>query len=611
MLQDIRDKSQGIVVKIIVGFIVVTFALFGVDALVKGFGSSDTVATVDGTDISRTQMLQGAELQRRQLISMMGDKINPSLLEDNVLQRRALDELIQRVALENQAGNLELGISDAQIDAYLLQAEQFQTDGKFDQAKYLNFVRSLGYTALTFKERMKQDSLLRQVSNAITESEFVLPTQIDDLALLQSQERSYDYVTFSLADESENTNVSDSELKAYYNGHKDDFKTPEQVKIDYVLISSADFKNKVSVSDEELQGAYQSSIKDAMSKEERKASHILIDTSSRTEEEAQKRLAEVKKKLDSGASFADLAKEYSDDIGSKDNGGDLGYIAKGIMTKPFEEALFSMKKGEIKSVKTEYGFHLIKLNDIKKAEVPSFESQKAKLEASLIKEKERDALLSAHENITDLAYASDALAPLAKEYGVDVLQSAYFDHKGGTDDITSNAAVIAAAFSPAAMEDGQNSDLIELNDDQVVVLHVMDHKPEAVQTFEEAKAEVTSIVVQDKARQALRDKAEKAKNSNAIKWTSVSLAERGKDEITSLAFSMPRPDKKPITQVKAMSNGDLVLIRLNQVVSNAKSVSKEQKKMFESYLSQTQAQFDIQALRKTVEDNADIKKKIN
>ncbi|MBR7889193.1 SurA N-terminal domain-containing protein [Marinomonas sp. A79] len=593
MLQDIRDKSQGIVVKIIVGFIVVTFALFGVDALVQSFSSSDTVAEVDGVEISRTQMLQGAETQRRQLISMMGGQINPALLEDNLLQRRALDELVQRIVLENQSEKLGLGVSDDQVNAYLLQAEQFQTDGQFDQNKYLNFINSLGFTPLAFQQRIKQDVLIQQPRNAIAGSEFVLPYEVEAVSKLQSQERSFDYVSFSLADEAENISVTDDELKAYYDANKDSFKTPEQVKVDYVLISSEDFYNKVSVTDEELQQAYQASISD-LAQEERSASHILFETSDRTDAEAQSLLDEVQAKLDAGESFAELAAQYSDDIGSKDDGGNLGYVEAGMIDTAFDDALFSMVKGDVRSVKTQFGYHLIQLNDITSAELPSFASLEDELKQGLMQDKARDALLTAHEDITDLAYASDKLDILAKEYGVDVKQSGYFGRDGGIDDVTSNASVIAAAFDVAVLEDNQNSDLIELSDDQVAVIHLNDHKLEAVQPFEETLEEVTSVVVQQKALASLKLKAEQAKDDATTIWSSVSDAQRGQDEMASLAFTMAHPEGAPVVDIKNLSNGDLALIRLTSVSMGNIEVPEDQQAAYERYLSQTQATLSTQ-----------------
>ncbi|MBD5771596.1 SurA N-terminal domain-containing protein [Marinomonas colpomeniae] len=607
MLQDIRDKSQGIVVKIIVGFIVVTFALFGVDALVTSFNSSETVAEVDGVEITRTQMLQGAETQRRQLISAMGSQITPELLEDNLLQRRALDELVQRAVLANQATELGLGVSDAQVDAYLLQSEQFQTNGQFDQNKYLNFIRSLGFTPLAFKERIKQDVLIQQPRNAIAGSEFVLPYQVNGISTLQSQERSYDYVSFSLADESENTSVSDDELLAYYEANKESFKTPEQVKVNYVVISSTDFYSKVKITDAELQDAYQASIS-GFSSEERLASHILIETSDRSDEDAQKRLSEIQEKLNSGVSFVDLAAEYSDDIGSKNDGGNLGYVEKGLIGDEFDAALFSMEKGDVKSVKGQFGYHLIELNDIVSADVPSFASKEAELTQELVATKAKDALLTAHEDITDLAYASDKLDVIAKEYDVDVLQSAYFGRDGGSDEITSSAVVVAAAFDVSVLEDNQNSNLIELNDDQVVVLHLNDHKPEAFQAYEETKEQVTSIVVQNKALASLQEKAEAAKASETTVWSSVVNAKRGQDELTSLAFTLPHPAEEPVMAVKGLSSGDLALIRLNKVEAGQELVSDDQKLAYEQYLNQIQANLSSQGQQSYLQGKATIER---
>lgn len=608
MLQDIRDKSQGIVVKIIVGFIVVTFALFGVDALVNSFTSSDTVAEVDGVEITRTQVLQGAETQRRQLISLMGGQINPALLEDNLLQRRALDELIQRAVLANQAKELGLGVSDAQVDAYLLQAEQFQTDGQFDQNKYLNFIRSLSFTPLAFKERIKQDVLIQQPRNAIAGSEFVLPYQVSNVSELQSQERSYDYVSFSLADESENTSVSDDELKAYYEANKESFKTPEQVKLDYVVISSSDFYNDVNVTDAELQDAYTASVS-ALGQEERSASHIQIDTSDRSDEDAQKIIEVIQAKLDAGESFSDLAAEYSDDIGSKNDGGNLGYLVKGTIDEDFDDTLFSMKVGDVKSVKSQFGYHLIKLNEVVKSDAPSFASKEAELRQQLLEVKARDALLTAHEDITDLAYASDTLNAIAKEYSVDVLQSAYFGRDGGSDDITSNAVVIAAAFDVSVLEDNQNSNLIELSDDQVAVVHLNDHKPESFQTYDETKEQVTSIVVQNKALESLKAKAEAAKDTQSTVWSSVESAKRGQDELTSLAFSLAHPQEgTPVVEVKGLSNGDLALIRLNKVSTSTEEVPEDQQLAYEQYLNQIQATLSTEGQQNFLTGKANIER---
>lgn len=608
MLQDIRDKSQGIVVKIIVGFIVVTFALFGVDALVQSLSSSDTVAEVDGVGISRAEMLQGAETQRRQLISMMGGQVNPALLEDNLLQRRALDELVQRIVLANQAKGLGLGVSDAQVNTYLLEAEQFQTNGQFDQNKYLNLINSLGYTPLAFKERIKQDVLIQQPRNAISGSEFVLPYQINDVSQLQSQQRSYDYVSFSLAEESENTSVSEAELKAYYEEYKDNFKTPERVKVDYVVVSSANFYSRVSVTDAELQEAYQASIS-GLVQEERFASHILVDTSDKTDDAAQKRIEEVQSKLDSGALFADLAAEYSDDLGSKEEGGDLGYVEKGTIDPTFDDALFSMKKGEIKSVKTQFGYHLIQLNDITTPELPSFASQEAQLKQTLLDIKARDALLTAHEDITDLAYASDKLDVIAKEYNVDVQQSDYFSREGGVDDITGNAGFVAAAFGVSVLEDGQNSNLIELNDDQVAIIRLNDRQLEAVQDYDAIKEQVTSIVVQNKAMESLKQKAQAAKASEITVWSVVVEAKRGQDEMTSLAFTMPHPDEnQPVLEVKDLSNGDVALIRLNSVDVGAEIVPEDQQLAYERYLTQTQVNLSTQGQQDLLKNTANIER---
>ncbi len=608
MLQDIRDKSQGIVVKVIIGVVIVTFALFGVEALVQSFTSTDTVAEVDGKEITRTQLLQTAETQRRQLISMMGGQIDPAMLEENALQRRALDELIQRAVMTNQAEALNLGVSDAQVDAYLLQAEQFQTNGQFDQNKYLNFIRSLGFTPLAFKERIKQDVLIQQARNAVAGTEFVLPSQVDAIVTLQNQKRSYDYIRFSLADKAESVSVTDEELQAYYDDNQASFISPEQVKLDYVTISVADLEDSVSVTDAELQDAYQARVAN-FGGEEREASHILIDTSSRSDSGAQALVEEIKGKLDAGESFADLAAQYSDDLGSKENGGDLGYVTRGIMVEPFEDTLFAMNEGDIADVETEFGYHIIKLNQIHETEAPSIDELRDELMVDLKAEKAKDQLFNEHENITDLAYASDRLDALANEYGVSVLTSDYFGRDGGVDEITSAPAVIAAAYSPLVLEDNQNSDLIELSDEQVVVIHLNDHQPSAPQSFEQAKEAITSIVVQQKALEELRAEAEQALASGNGDWTSVDMAERGQDEVTSLAFTLPHPQgSEPVTAVEDAPNGDVVAFRLTAVEQGDEVVEDSQREIYQNYLSQTLSSMALGAQQSMVKNQAEIER---
>lgn len=606
MLQDIRDKSQGIVVKVIIGVVIVTFALFGVEALVQSFTSTDTVAEVDGKEITRTQLLQTAETQRRQLISMMGGQIDPAMLEENALQRRALDELIQRTVMTNQAQSLNLGVSDAQVDAYLLQAEQFQTNGQFDQNKYLNFIRSLGFTPLAFKERIKQDVLIQQARNAVAGTEFVLPSQVDSIVTLQNQKRSYDYIRFSLADKTESVLVADEELQAYYDANQASFTSPEQVKLDYVTISVADLEDNVEVSDAEIQDAYQARVAN-FGGEEREAAHILIDTSARSEDDAKALVKEIKAKLADGESFASLAEQYSDDLGSKENGGDLGYVTRGIMVEPFEETLFSMNEGDIADVETEFGYHVIKLNQIHQTEAPSIDELRDELVADLKAEKAKDQLLSEHENITDLAYASDRLDALAQEYGVSVLTTDYFGRDGGVDEISSAPAVIAAAYSPLVLEDGQNSDLIELSDEQVVVIRLNDHQPESQQTFDQAKDAITSIVVQQKALTELRADAEQAIQSNGDDWTSVEMAERGQDDVTGLAFTLPHPQNgEPVTAVEDAPNGDVIAFRLKAVEQGDEAVEDSQREIYQNYLSQTLSSMALGAQQSMIKNQSEI-----
>ncbi len=609
MLQNIRDKSHGIVVKIIVGFIVVTFALFGVDALVTGFTSSDTVAEVNGTEITRTDLLQSAETQRRQLITMMGNQINPDLLEDTLLQRRALDELIQRAVLSSNAESLNLGVSDVQVDQYLLQAQEFQTNGQFDQNKYLNFVRSLGYTPLTFKNRIRQDMLLQQARTAVTASTFALPHQIEEITKLQNQTRTFDYVEFDLMDEVEKTNVSQTEIETYFSENSDDFKQEEQVSLSYVLIKSSDLQDKIEVTEDELRAAYDAVISSEPS-EERLASHILLELGdNRSEEQANELLLEIESKLSSGESFAALAETYSDDLGSRSLGGNLGYVEKGIMGDDFDDVLFEMALDDVKSVQTEFGLHLVQLNEIVAVDVASFEDQRLQLEEDIIARKIETALLGEHENISDLAYASDRLDSLSQEYGIEIATTDLFGRNGGVDTLTSNPQIIAAAFSPQVLEDEQNSDLIELSDNEVVVVRINEHNEESLKSLDEAEDQVKSVLIRQKALATLESKADAALlNLDTQDWKNVAEATRGADEITELAFTLAHPESSSVTEVKSLSNGNLSVIRLLKIETKPDDNEAEQTALYERYVNQTNSALSIEAQQTLLTNSATIER---
>lgn len=611
MLQDIRDKSQGIVVKIIIGFIVVTFALFGVDALVTGFTTSDTVAEVDGVEITRTELLRSAEVQRRQLISMMGGQIDPALLEDTLLQRRALDELIQRAVLTNNANDMNLAVSDSQVDQYLIQAEQFQTDGQFDQNKYLNFIQTLGYTPLAFKQRIKQDILLQQGRIALSSSDFVLANQVDQVLKLQNQQRSYDYIRFSLDKEMAATQVSDAEIKSYFDENTQSFQNPEQVKLDYVIISSVDFQDKVNVSSAELEQAYQAATSGAP-KEERLASHILIEANDeRSDDDARALAQEIKDKIDSGAKFEALAKKYSDDLGSKNSGGDLGYVSPGMMVPEFENVLYSMVVDQVSAVvETEFGYHLIELREITNVDTPTLAQMEPELRQEIIDRKAQDALLSAQEDITDLAYASDDLDALAKEYNVNIMHSDWFGKQGGQELISSNAPAIAAAFSPELLEDSLNSGLIELNEEQVAIVRIKEHKAQSDMNLAQAEADVKAILLSEKATASLELKASSMiQDTNKDAWTHVELANRGRDDVSEIVFKMARPQADQVTtKVESLNDGDLVLVSLSQVKDGETGEDEAQRDYIERYLNQSGVSLTIAAHQAALESTAEVER---
>ena len=467
MLQNIRDRSTGWISKAIIGLIAVLLSFTGFEAIIRSASNSNNAAKVNGEEITLPELAQAKNLQNRRLTQQFGQDFDTSLFDDKLLTEMALKNLISRKLLLQGAQGSGFAASQASIDAFLLNAPEFQENGQFSAARYDQMLAQMGYGRLQFRQMLEQDMLLEQLQLGITASAFVTDKDVKAFAQLESQTR--DFATLELQPDFGQISVTDEEVADFYQANLLSFMTPEKVAIEYVELSKNQLADRVEVSDEELQESYQQAV--ANLSEQRRAAHILFEVSAEQDElQALEKAKEAAQRLAQGESFAVLAKELSADIGSAEQGGDLGFAGLGIYESPFEEALFALSTDEVSEpVRTEYGWHLIKLTGVQAADALTFAEMKEGLLRDLRMDKVEQLFVELVQDLENLAYEAADLQQPAQELGLEIKHSSAFTREGG-EGILANRSVIEAAFSPLVLEEGANSLLLEQDDETIIVM---------------------------------------------------------------------------------------------------------------------------------------------
>ncbi|MFD2230517.1 SurA N-terminal domain-containing protein [Alkalimarinus sediminis] len=621
MLQDIRDNAQSTVAKVIVGLIVLTFALFGVDSIVGGFGGEPEVAVVNDNEIKEIDFVRAVEVKRRQILNQMGENADPTLIDDQLLKQSVLEGLIDQEILLQDAEALGLYVSDQSIDGLITSFGQFQVDGQFNNDLFLASIRNFGMTTNKYKEAIKKEVLISQPRNAIVSTAFILEDEFKRVIDIDRQTRSYSLAAFNQADYVDQVEIDDSELMAFYESNVADYAISESVDVEYIQLDKNNLLEKVSVSEEELAKLYELEMEDYQAAEERNSSHILIEVNDKVSEaQAKEKAEELSARIESGESFESLAKEHSDDIGSAAQGGSLGFAARGAYLPEFDEALFTLSKGEVsKPILTEYGYHLIKLHEIQAQPIPTFDEMRFSLEISAKAEKVELLFVELTEQLADLSYASSDLSEPAEELGLAINSQAKVTAQTG-ESIFANNKVQQAIFSDDVLKDGNNSELIELNADSVVVVRVANHYPSSQQPFEAVRDDVIAKL---RAQKATEKASEAAKQAIAaleagepvdITWESfeeVNRSDPSKDpELIKVVFSMPKPNSQDQLVLAGVDvNGDYYVAKLDAVnVASISEINESELKTIEQVVGNGFGSAEYQVFQKAIKEKASIEK---
>ncbi len=584
MLQAIRDKVTGWIAYGIIFLISIPFALWGVNSYLGG-GEALSAATVDGEEISLTALDQAYANYRQRLSQLFGGSIPESFGSESILRKQVLEQLIEEFALRQYIQNQRYRIGDAELNRTIRTMEVFQRDGQFNPEMYQSQLRSLGYSPLGFEQEMRQNGSMQQFQNGIRATAFTIPSIEKQFSSLNNQTRKIRSLTFSV--NQADILADDSEIEQLYQSQADRYRTAEKVKIDYVELNLDSVKQGIEVNEEDVYARYQENRGVYTSTEIREASHILIKAGEGEEvDQALSKISEVRQRIVNGESFADLAREFSEDPGSAADGGNLGEIERGVMVQTFEAALFALQVDQLSEpVKTGFGWHLIKLHAVNGGEILPFESVKAELKDEIKNELAEGQIYDLVENLANLAYEqSDSLQPAAEQLDLSVQTSDWFERFAG-EEIAAEQKIREAAFSSEVLQQRLNSEAIELGNNRVVFIRLNQHQAAQPQPLEEVREVVRSEIIRNKAREQSLEAGKKALTELSSGKTFSDLAEEWsvpiKDfgfikrdqndigaSILNRAFSMPKPDQSAIFEGLPLASGEYTILELSAVLSN-------------------------------------------
>lgn len=502
--------------------IVPSFALLGLESYTRMGDETNVVAKVGGQKVTKEELDAAQRQQADRLRQAYGAQFDPRLLDTPEARRGLLDNLIAQKALAVEAARNHLSVSDAALQQSILQIPELQSaDGKFDVERYKALLAAQGMTPAMYEAQLRQEMALQQINAAVQNSAFAPKSLATRLSEINEQQREVQEQLFKASDYVAKVKVTDDMLKAYYDKSGSRFETPEQVKAEYVVLNAANIASQVSVSDADIKSYYEQNAKRYTTEEQRRASHILITAPkdapakerSAAKAKADALLAQLRK---NPGDFAKLAKENSQDPGSAERGGDLDFFGKGMMVKPFEDAAYKLKKGEISDVvESEFGYHIILLTDIKPGGVRSLDQVKDEIASEIKKQLAAKKYTEMAETFSNTVYEqADSLKPVADKLGLKIESATITGREPkpglGKDVPYNNAKFLAALFSDEAVRNKHNTEAVEVAPNTLVAGRVVSYQPKARRPLEEVKPQVKELMLQQEAM-ALAKKAGEAR----------------------------------------------------------------------------------------------------
>ncbi|WP_370258860.1 SurA N-terminal domain-containing protein [Marinobacter nauticus] len=616
MLQDIRDNAQSTIAKVIVGLLIISLSIWGMDAIIGGFTGEPEVATVNGQDITEREFLRTVQMESQQRLMQM-ENPDQSLLDEDQIRRDVLDALIREAVLTQDAQSQGLELTDADIDSLITQMPQFQVDGQFNRDRFVATVRNVGMGVAEFRESIRKNYVVNQIRAAIAQTGVVAPENAAHLLAIQNQTRDFRVLTLDGSSVQDQVDVTEADVQAYYDENRDQFRQPEQVDAAYITLSQGALAESIEVAEDELRSYYEERAEE-YAREERRAAHILVEAG----DEGQATLATIQQRLEDGESFAVLAEEYSVDTVSAQEGGDLGFAGRGVYDEAFEDALFGLEEGEVSGpVETSFGLHLIKLEEVRRSDVPAFDELREDLRLELARTKASERFAEVRSQLADAAYAADDLASPAEELGLEIRVVEGVSRDGGAAPFD-HAGLVRQLFSEDVLEGGYNTELIDVGDNVSVVARVREyHEPRQLE-LADVESEIRRILERTETREALAARVDElvaqlesgtsADELGAGEWQQ--FEDQGRSvsglspRVVQEVFSLARPDGDSPTVGRAVTADQAAVIVLTGVNEGEVDQEGAEYQQLMRFLAQLEGQREYTAYQQYLRNTAEVER---
>ncbi|MBQ0799550.1 MAG: SurA N-terminal domain-containing protein [Porticoccaceae bacterium] len=636
MLQDFRESISG-AAKFIVILIAIPFAFLGIESIFFTGASVEEAANIGGERITRLEVARAIQ-RRRNLIQQQFGEVDPSTVSDELLYGPVLQDMANAKALENQARDMGMAVASSTLARLLKEVEIFQADGQFSKDNYLNYLARNQYTPQTHRRFIESELLVNQLAQGITSTAFLTNGELQRVVALMEQSRDFHYLTLPLEPVRERMVASAAEVEAYYTQHSAQFVASETVVFDYIELKLGDLTDSVTLDDKVIKAYYDDQLAAAESSRRLFVGHIMID--SQEDGSHNQKLANAQAALEQGNEFAAVARQYSEDLLTAEQGGEIGEFIAADMPPAFQAAVVELDVGQVSSpVEIENGWHLIKVLREEKTIVRSFEEERERMGNELRQQLALDLMPEKVEELGDLAYNNTSLGEVADELGLELKTSPALTRQGireGTrngnasaaDDIVNNPTVLEVAFSEDVLDNGYASEVLELSQGNVLVLKLKEHQPERTLSLEEVRGQVEEQVKTDKAALELETQGkayvaqiragiaagetiESVATANDLNWQ-VSLATQRyapgvNREVVAQVFELPAATAVPAVRLFSTAAGDVVVYSLDAISEGSEQAqAAEQLGAMGTSLTRASAARDFTAYQKTLVAEADI-----
>ena len=598
MLEKFRSYAQTKAAKIILALILVPFALFGIDSYLNQAGNNLSIAKVNGYKIALPEYNRAIENVRNRIMSE-GKKVDPAMFDSFEFKESVIDGLITKQLLNNDIKKSRFRITDQQLSQYIIGMPEFQKDGKFSQEIYDKVLQNNQLTPKKFEESIRNDLLIQQVRDGLQKLTFIPPNNLAETLKATSQQREISIAEFKTKEYMTKANIAEKDMQAFYDQNKSKFLAPEQVKAEFVVFSLANILPTINVTEDEIKSFYKANADKYQNQQQREASHILIAASKNAppaeKAKAKARAEDVLNQIRKNPKqFEELATKYSQDPESAKKGGDLGSFGRGMMVKPFDDAVFSMKVNEISNiVESDFGYHIIKLTKII-GEGGGFDAMRPQIKAELIYQKGQEKFAALAEEFSNKVYEqSSSLDAVSKRFNLPIQKTDWIS-RNDSDKFFKNEALMSALYSKESIKDHRNTEAIEVTPNNLISARVVDYKAQSTKPFADVKKNIEDYLKFESAKKMVASEGEAAlksltDGSRKIDWQPATLVDRKNtkglsDAVVNHAYKMPT-DKLPSYSGFIDGNNGYVIVKVNKV-SFPNDSNEENKQAFASDYSE-------------------------